>query len=697
MIKSIAYSNLKGRSGSHDLAPFTIISGRNRAGKSAVTTAITLACLGYVPALGKVNKATFRLSSGGTMEAAAKFSDGRSVTRTWKQSGKTINASASTEDVPEFGPILNPAEFIAAKPADRIAILSKLSPAGDDPAVQAMRLAIGHRGPGDGNPFEMAEAAADLHETKSKEAAAAARQWKQTMAGLVELINASGIPAKPTNTATAGLEAALREEAAATKERDALEEKAEAAWSASDELEAIGEVQEGDLSQLKAAYDTAAADTAAASAAVGDAREQLAAANATIQALGRSVRTEKSLGEIEEEIAKIKAGGDQFAAYTAAAKEAQRLRLIVDNLERAEEGAAKDRDELIKSRDLIEGMESCPTCKACAPGWKDVARESYRQLIEDLAARELDAVAKKGPMAAALESAAAEMTRLEEFTKAFEKLPALYTAAENLYAMEAKKKEAAKLAEVLATSEQWHAETVSLRTAAKKAYDTAAENNGNAARLKELRTIAAACPTQEARTAAATRLENATAAVTAARSAIAEEQRANKDFEEAMQREKDRAAAEKNLAEAEEEQDRQTAKAKEIREKMKAAMKSLFGPVLKYAGPLSRAVMGGQELTLNADGEIGVQSDLSFIPFEVLSGTEQLIATSAIQAGLSAAVGGVVIVDEFSRVDAENKRILANALQEMQKAGTLAQVIIVDHDAAFAAIMAQGGAAVVKV
>ncbi len=92
-----------------------------------------------------------------------------------------------------------------------------------------------------------------------------------------------------------------------------------------------------------------------------------------------------------------------------------------------------------------------------------------------------------------------------------------------------------------------------------------------------------------------------------------------------------------------------------------------------------------------------MQGDLSFIPFEALSGTEQVIATIAVQAGLSAAAGGIVMVDEFSRIDEKNKALLAEELFTMVEAGTLAQVIIVDHAPDFAKFARILGAHIVAV
>lgn len=698
MITNVSYENLKGRTGAHALAPFTVINGRNRRGKTTITNAVMLACLGYLPALGKQNKATFRLAGGkgNSMAVTAQFKDGRSVSRTWKQ-GKNISATCKGE-APDIGPVLNPALFLAANSADKIALLAGLSPEGTDQATADLRKLVGQSNDPDKNLFEFAEDAAGKYEQTSRDAEGKVKQWKATMAGLVELLNAS-TPAKPENKAQAALEQALREETAASGEHEALEKKSEDAWGANDELQAMGDIAEVDPTALENAERTAAEAWQTANTAATKAETDLSVLRQRIQATARAIRgngggvSAEALGKWIQDVETF---GDPTERLRAAAAESSRLGDVVRKLEEAGRGEHNDRTAVEKSIAALGELETCPTCKACAPGWKDGALKSFEAALEAVKARQTDTGAKIGPARSDLEAAVEKQKELQGHADNWRNLEDMKIQLGAKTALEQYKAQEGDLEKELETTRATAADKDAALQAVRADLARARQQAGNVARVAELRRIVAAGPPQDVLAAAAQRVTDAQMAVTSARTALAAEKQKNADYEEAVQREKDRAAAEENVAAAEKEKADAAAKAKEIRDKMKAAMKSLFGPVLKYAGPLSKAVMG-TELTLNAAGEIGVQDDLAFIDFSTLSGCEQVIATIAIQAALSSLQGGVVLLDEFHRVDAENKVLLFNELDAMVKRGDLAQVIIADHDPAFAALAGSNGAAVITV
>lgn len=70
-MNTIGLLNVKGVTGSFDLAPITVVSGSNSTGKTAVLNAVTLALIGYIPAIGKKPGSTFSLSSGERMAVVA--------------------------------------------------------------------------------------------------------------------------------------------------------------------------------------------------------------------------------------------------------------------------------------------------------------------------------------------------------------------------------------------------------------------------------------------------------------------------------------------------------------------------------------------------------------------------------------------------------------------------------------------------
>lgn len=73
-MNKLSLVNVKGVTGEYSLSPITIITGRNSVGKTAILNAITLALLGYVPAIGKQASSTFNLCSSNRMVVVA---DGR--------------------------------------------------------------------------------------------------------------------------------------------------------------------------------------------------------------------------------------------------------------------------------------------------------------------------------------------------------------------------------------------------------------------------------------------------------------------------------------------------------------------------------------------------------------------------------------------------------------------------------------------
>lgn len=94
MLKSISIRNLKGLSGDFEIGPFTVITGANRSGKSALLDAITLDMLGYVPSLGRQPASTKQLASGSVMRVSSTH-DGYTLVQEW---GKKNTITASREN-----------------------------------------------------------------------------------------------------------------------------------------------------------------------------------------------------------------------------------------------------------------------------------------------------------------------------------------------------------------------------------------------------------------------------------------------------------------------------------------------------------------------------------------------------------------------------------------------------------------------
>ena len=133
--------------------------------------------------------------------------------------------------------------------------------------------------------------------------------------------------------------------------------------------------------------------------------------------------------------------------------------------------------------------------------------------------------------------------------------------------------------------------------------------------------------------------------------------------------------AERQIAEETTRLDEHTARAKEIRAAREEAIRGAYQPIIAAAGRFADGVMEGK-LEVN-DGELGCARQGIFVPFPILSGTERAIITSSIQAGL----GGIVLLDETSRMTRDVRQRFAANLEAAIEAGELEQAILIDHDA----------------
>lgn len=681
MINNISFKNLKGRTGSVELAPLTVITGPNFAGKTTITTAITLACLGYHPRAGKTNGATFdTFASGSAMEVIATF-PGTAICRTWKQSGKSVKL-ATTGEGPDILAVLNPDAFINANAGDRIAMLAKLAPADDESvaALNTVLLKSGFRFTG--NAFEASETAVDELAEKVKMAKGERVTWEKTMTGIAALIN-STTPTKPRSGAHTELELALISHRETIATLQALESDSEAAEDAADELAGLGDILEitGDPAaeavEAQKEFDAAQTSLTLSSQMLTAAQRQIA----TLKTYMVSGHADKA--SLEKRIAEIEAEAFDATELVAVYDDIQKRGKLADRLSNQIEAEAARVKEYRFTLASLESLKKCPTCLACGEGWKTGVEKTLKAGIEE-ANQKRDALGvehkKTFEELAAVKERHAVLQGQQSNTLI---LPALRQAKEALVKIEAEKELETKYdAEVFTARERVNAAATVFANKVKAAR-AASEARVKTDKAAELRTIIAKRPTAEAVQSAANAVASAENMEAKARQNVEAEAAHNKGHDEEMQRGKDMTEAKAALETADKLETALADTVKEIKAAMKAAMSSLFGPILKFAGPLAKAVID-KELSLNAAGEIGVQTDLKFIPFEALSGTEQLIATIAIQAGLSALAGGIVIVDEFSRVDESNKRKLANELAGLVSRGDLSQVIIVDHDTTFA-------------
>ena len=110
----------------------TILVGDNFAGKSARTDLIRWTILGYIPELGKTNRATFGLSSGREMEGTVEFEDGSRIVRRLTLKGdsvkETVEIPDNLKDEPLLGVMLNAESYFGLTDRERIDYVFKNCP-----------------------------------------------------------------------------------------------------------------------------------------------------------------------------------------------------------------------------------------------------------------------------------------------------------------------------------------------------------------------------------------------------------------------------------------------------------------------------------------------------------------------------------------------------------------------------------------
>jgi hypothetical protein len=127
---SITGDNLKGNTFTHELGRMNMIVGKNDAGKTSILDAICLSLLGYLPRLPRNNQGVFALSSSDIMRVCARFDNGLTVSRGWKQSGAKVQ-KLGEEGVDELGAIpvavLDADAYLGASAATQVSMMFKLA------------------------------------------------------------------------------------------------------------------------------------------------------------------------------------------------------------------------------------------------------------------------------------------------------------------------------------------------------------------------------------------------------------------------------------------------------------------------------------------------------------------------------------------------------------------------------------------
>lgn len=688
MIQTLSLSNLKGTSREVRLEPLTIITGRNHAGKSAILDALTLGFLGYIPALGKTNSATFRLASGKSMAVELTAADGRKVSRTWTAKGNGVTAKTDgTEDLlPSALAILDPRAFIAANAKSRLAMLAHL--AGGD-ALDALAAKCQEWGkqlvmpfPHGGEPLAVAGEMRDVAAAKAKAAKDAIKMHTGTIQGLAQH---EGRPVKVTaEDRKNAQDAVVKASAALTKARQRsadMERADERAEDALAELETFAGIEHDSGRHERLAKEFAAImeklnaeKQAAANARTALAEKRTEEARLLAVIAGRDV---KEIGAAVDLAEASKATPDARQAVINSIVEVEK-EIAAINAKLS--GITKTVGDAQAEIEKLQWLHCCPVCLASAEGWKAQALTYFRRIesegndefpkLED--AREAAIVRKKELEAEAARLAEelaciAVLDKNREALTACTKLPKVRMNIRDL-------ENDATGCSVNVSALQGEADEI------RRQIEQCEKTAGAIARVCELQRIIAERPKDEDMTAAMNEAMNLEHELEQARDAVAELDERARAAEQANTIATRIQEAQEAIAKETETATQFDALKDEIAEGMAEAIAGTYKPILARAKVFGEGVIG-REIAVHED-ELGYFGATGFVPFEAMSGTEQTVVTAAIQAALSATAGGFLMLDELSRLDAKNKRQfvanIANAIGE----GRIKQAVIVDHDAA---------------
>ena len=414
-INRIAAKNVKGRTFNHTLAPVTVFSGPNAAGKTAIADAIRVGLTGQHGKLGK--RDVTLLAGGASMSIAVEFSNGKSSTHdwthkagSWKYKGDVavgvpipavmLDASAyftlTNDERIKFIFRLIPADKVGLSVAEVVAALNRL-PAPSARVVEA-RVALEKEVTSAFVGVPLADAldkSVALCKKAKADADAVAKQMTSSILAQAQMQATEGMTiarnvdgqleaARQSVASLTTKLAELRKEAAAAAAAqhrlDQLEDEVRAAQVAAD---LIGNL-EGDVAGMRAALEAMPdgaweAANAEVEAVQRDERSKQAAwreatertERAAKQAERRTMLTAELAAltpQIEDAKAKVTVAAQRMAEAAKATVEARgQVNLAAANI-RFATADAEDSD-----RKLAESAshQTCPWCEASDPGWKD--------------------------------------------------------------------------------------------------------------------------------------------------------------------------------------------------------------------------------------------------------------------------------------------------------------------------------------
>lgn len=700
MITKLTQEHVKGLSCSLDLENLTAITGPNFSGKTSIATAVRLALLGYDPVLGKSAPKTFQLASDQFMRVGAELLDRHgkqlSIERSWTMNRGSVKTTAGGDTVEWPTHILDVGVFLGASKKDKVKMILASAPPPDDlAAVVAEKAGITGM-----DSLEKLEAKIDELSVVAKSQKQDLKTFEGTLKGTTA-IDAQADVVRYDPDAIAGCRVVQQNVSNAVAEAKARLSALEQADQRADE--AASELEDYPVVDLDATTNEIAGLTASLAQHTGNLRDSRALVDSLHEARNQLTRriqdasrkisldgkgkTEVQLREELDELMRVKPMTEDELKDEATWKEerdARKAQLPVQkrNLEMAREKIGDFAKQILE----LEAKVCCPTCKAAGPDW----RKNVMGFLEEQAAlanadkeewetavAESEGILKTAEEHVALyEIRRANLMALDwthELLRLHGELDALQNQRNELEAKDGLRSASERLAEL---EEFDDTATRTKIEALRRLLDTGRNRPALEAAVK-LR------PTQEDLQAAndvlAIHLQNATTA------------------QEAM----DRLLEQKTLHDQEAERARNIKESRDRVDKLKVDIekgaevlgilteilaeqsKALWGPINEISAVFATTMKLKSNIGMS-EGEIGAWHGSTFAPFDVLSGTEQLVAAAAIQIGLSGtAPSRILILDEMSRMTPETKKGFATAVEVLRTGRKIDQAILIDHDSEF--------------
>lgn len=650
-IKTVSAANFKGRNFTYQLAPVTVITGINFAGKTAVLQAIELACTRKVAGIGARPGDLFeRLGGVGDLMAKAEADDGT----TWLYSLQKIKGKLIAGGVEQVGRCVVPSilfdssEFLELSGKEKVkhlfrelappdlskvgppAIIANLKNWKVEPHTEAhekavdglcewVRTAWGF-GPGQETVQELLAVLAELVRVKANDAVAAAKRMRETVLGVAQL-------KAPDPASLSGAEAAVG------RARVALE-AAQGELAAARERYAAKKRQVGEARKLA---DSWCAPEAGA-------KERLEAKAAELKPKAEYVIGEKPVMTLPDitplSMAYNKAERKKAEALTEAMgveKAVADLEAIIEKAKHATVCATCGQDTTEITKKVIAGHKA--TLKQLHAVLLKVTEKLAGCVNVKNAAKEMLDKSMVELDSAKATMADAEAGWLKWFTDK--------TNATNLLRITEGQLQALKDAEAKAEPARLAGKTLPIMEA----------------ELAQLGTDGAAIATREGELKVKM-LE-----------ADAMHRKVVAEAGEAATQAKAAARADEAQAEAE----ATKALASFLQDLLALCVEQSVKPFVDSCNALCGGVLTAP--LAFKDGDLGMERGGRFISWRSFSGTERAIAFCALSVGLAAkSPVKLAILDEVTRLDFANKAKLFNALDGLVKSGALDQAIIVDTD-----------------